>query len=423
MSTFDRLIRRTPLRLLAALAVAATPAAVGRAHAAPDRPRCYAFAVSPDFARDGTAFCYRDGFAIHGEPPLVFYVSTDGARTWRQTVAAGIAPSRIAWFDQLVVSPMFAEDHTIYLQSLDGLYQSVDNGETFSLASPFATTRGGRDNLSAYVEDLAGTGLSRHTTIAFSGSPDFPPMRIQPPLHTPVAGSPDGNLRFLLAPAFPADPRAFMLAERRDATTDVVRAVLYSCDTQLTCAQPLHTFPAGQHAWRGWVAPDFATSHRLYVETSADAYGRRWDHLWISTDAGRTFRADPTTVALSGRARAVGGLTVSVDLAYATARRVYLRWTYASGDKRSRAATAPAFQQLLRSENGGVTWATIGYNRYSQAGPRGNLPWTNLAATAHPTILAPTDTTVLVLGGTYTPVYYGPFCSRDAGRTWRATCT
>ena len=89
--------------------------------------------VSPAFASDGTIFAGRGNGGV--------YRSTDGGDSWKKASRGfpryediGECCGYYLVLD-LVFSPSFASDNTLYLGTLDGLFRSIDRGDTWQKLS------------------------------------------------------------------------------------------------------------------------------------------------------------------------------------------------------------------------------------------------------------------------------------------------
>lgn len=386
-------------------------------------PPCQALALAPPVDQSRTALCYW----YRTEPTPVFRLwrSTDGLKTWRERKASGLAFSMGSAAGQLFASPDYPHDRVVFLQTTDGLYQTSDGGDTFTASSPLVTTFG-PDNLTAYSDDTPGSAaIGTKATVIYADPLNNASLKVQPPLHVPIAGSPDRDVRFLVPPGYPASGSPFVLANRVD-TDGRFQAHLYGCTASFSCVDDLAAFPMGHTVRDAFFAPDFRESHLMYVVTQETAPRVSEAHLWRSVDSGRTFVECAVTAGLARTVRALDSSGINLGLAFASASRVFLRWGYAPETTRSRRAAALPANLLYRSDDGGRHWRLVGSaRRPDQAGPRGSLPWPDGSQFYNSTSanrLWWADGSLVTLGADAHAGYGGPFCSRNLGVTWRRTC-
>lgn len=360
-------------------------------------------AFSPDFVRDGTGFCVTLGYQVASYTPdgtAIAYRTTDHGRSWERRASRGLDPLLGTGIKQVLVSPKFASDRTVYVHVAGrGLLRSTDGGDTWLPADPIGDSSTDHANYAV----LPGGAMP----LAFA---DQVPALVSPPLHLPVAGTPGTELQFL------GDASGAHFAASLDAEdVNTARTRLYACDATLACPTALFTFPAG-HVWQnGWLDPAHATNRRMYAVT--DAAGRL--HAWRSVDGGRTFT--PWT----GLEKVLG----TIGNAYRPTLSIAVRPRSATMFARLSfrilgGAAAPPGEQLLRTDDGGRTWRRVAYQlAFGQRGRRGTLPWD------HPghAFGLPGALTLLPDGRLMTVAerfgqYEGVFCSADGGRSWARVC-
>src|SRR3712207_449391 len=101
------------------------------------RFRCQVMAFSPD---GGTGLCatleYQPGsFTPTGDATA--YRTTDGGRSWHRRRSDGLRPVASHALKQLIFSPAYATDRTVYLHAAGrGLLQSTDGGDSWLPAAP-----------------------------------------------------------------------------------------------------------------------------------------------------------------------------------------------------------------------------------------------------------------------------------------------
>lgn len=402
-----------------ALTLAVPSPAVPAPTAAPSP--CAAFALSPSFVADGTAFCAT----LFTKGPTLWR-TTDRGRSWtRFDLAPGVLPTeQRPVLRDLIVSPRYAVDRAVYLQTSVGLYVTTNPADGLRPVDLLASANDvGVPNLTPYVDATAGVA-STGERVVFAYAAQQRAARIDPPLHSEVpAAAPNYALQFLVPPRATLDNGPLLVGLRPDRSGAGLHSVaLYQCDLALTCASQLHAFaPPG--LFRGaWLSPAYDRDRTLYVALST---GKRY-FLYRSTDRGRTFApwtgASKVLAAVNAEmSRGDGGTDVPLALAVdpGNPRLMFLRVA-----QRADTPRMPA-EQVFRSRDGGATWTRVGVG-WATPGRADTLPWDaanpsgNIAA--HQGAIYVSNGRVFALGQSTRDGYSGVFCSADAGRTWSRTC-
>lgn len=377
-------------------------------------PGCSTFAVSPEFARDGTAACAGVivVYDANGFPDVVGVtvgITVDAGRTWLQAPGAGVAAT---WFDAvqgLTFSPNYVADRTLYLQTTDGLYSSVSLGAAWTLVSP--APRGMLDDIVAWDS----SGVAQVALLSAERSDEV--VLAAPPAPAPAVGSTDDDRRLVVIPG--ASPVRLMFAEsapQGDDNTTRRRVTVRSCDARLTCVPVLHSWPVGTGIHAAGVLGDGRTAYA--VVRSARAGGPL--SFWASVDGGVTWRA------WSGVDRAYatvrhreGWSDVGIAAHPAYPRRVFMRIL---------TADAPAQREVvLRSDNGGATWQRV----FDSS--RTRTPWliptgaraddgAHLVLTGSGRLFLLATSLDRKAAGAVSNFVGRPYCSSDGGRTWLPSC-
>jgi hypothetical protein len=90
-------------------------------------------AVSPNFAQDSIVFAATDYLSIKLGVYALFK-STNGGVTW--SAVAGLPNAKEMW--TIAFSPAYAQDQTIFVAGLGGLYMTTNQGASWTLASNLA---------------------------------------------------------------------------------------------------------------------------------------------------------------------------------------------------------------------------------------------------------------------------------------------
>ena len=403
---------------------------------------CEVLAFSPDEAHDHTWFCAAMLKNEVGQPTggASVQVSQTSGRTWRTLTVTGLQGLRNTMLTQLVVSPHYASDHTLFLQTLgNGLYESVDGGSTWVIADALATSSEGIHTISAFTQTLA-SGLPSTTMLAFADTA-APALIVPPAVHAPVAGVPNETLiAFFLPPTFPASEGfagAFSTADYAPQ--------LFSCNAVLACKKPLFKFPAHTALQSVYFAGGYPGRHILFAKTASSATSTRGAlvQLWRSVDDGKTFAPWTAAQRLLPASKYAYSDAVGIATNPHQPHVVYLNVDYKPavkpGPRGEVDAPSPPFpptSQIFRSSDDGNHWIRVSYGTASNSTnrpPRGNIPWLGSDTANEPAAIFLTDTGKLALSAnqivydakTGNGTFYSsvPYCSTDSGRTWRRlTC-
>jgi hypothetical protein len=389
----------------AALAVPAGAAAV--------QPQpCTQLAVSPNFAHDGTVFC--GGTAMSGFTPtgLSLFGSTDKGRSWHQATAAGLPYKSGDRMVDLVVSPLYASDHAVFVAIAgEGIYESTDAGATFTPLLP-----GAWPQVTPFVSGVAVNGAPRRTMLFAPYWLGGTPVVVDPGAHSiqPVPGAPQAITGMVVSPSWLDDHTAVAFTQSGEGKD--LRITSYSCTLAFDCSARLATFPVGL-AYRGaWLAADFGVSRTMFVELEPVFGGT--PRMYVSRDAGRTFAPLSKAQALLDAhvQNANRDAPPLADLASGPpgSRRLWMR-IYGSPF-----ASLPA-AELYRSDDNGKTWARIAYRRIAQTGPRGAMQDLRVPPDPPGTLLAASADNHLFVNG-ITAGGWGVSCSANGGVTWATFC-
>ena len=391
-----------PLRGVMALALAALVAGMAPGHAA-ELPQCRVMDLSPDFAKDGTAFC-----ADSGTTRYVVYRTTDRGRSWTRVGADSPWLPDGSRVTQVVVSAGFAQDRTVYLTTTSMVYVSRDAGKSFLPADLLSGDTSGRRVFTRYVD--ATTGIAYLLFGSYQS-----PARLQPPAREPVgAALPANTDRFLLPSRVSADADPLLLAF--SGRGESLRSTVYACSVRLDCLDARGSFPSG--AKGAWRSPRYSTDKTLYFVTAQNAFT-----FLRSTDGGRTVKPftalnaalAPVTAAIRKDGIPPGPPT----MAFGPNGRIYVR--VATGLVW---AGKPA-QVLLRSDDNGKRWKQVGVQYALGSTARGNLPFDAVPDTGHENttqLYATQDGRLFAMGDGFGENDIGPWCSVDGGVKWYRTC-
>lgn len=393
-------------------------AAFGGGADAAGPPRvCEVVGFSPSFETDRTAFCVTGA-----ADALVVSRSTDGGATWEKLPGTGLQGLGAAFASQVVVSPEYPADDTVYVHVVyganPGLYRSTDGGDTFVNLAPLAGPGYWARALTPFLlpQELAPAPVgSGREAFAYASPYASRPAIVAPPLHQPVVGSPDPADLFLLPPEFPASDgfalaRGSVPSEEDPARMDV-RYSVYRCDAALTCARKVFDLPAGWTLGNGGVLADGS----VYV-VMVDAADPRVVRVWRSS--GGSFEGWSSLNArlpdLSGEQAFWPSVSVVSDGASYFARVSYDLDDFERG---------PPAEQLFASEDGGATWRRVAWGRGPRhRGPKGTLPWGARTGPMHAKgdLYMPAPGTLVVVARTDS--FTGLYCSWTGGRTWSEGC-
>lgn len=425
-----RTISRLALLLLL-LASAASLESLASATPRPAAPPCTRVAFSAAFKQDRLAFCADVvfDFNLGRVTDITLFMTSDGGGSWRQRDARGVVvDDQDAMLGQLIVSPLYEEDRSIYLHTSKGLWKSSDDGDSFVLIDGAAPAELYADRLSPYVEPgVAGLLPER---AAFGWANRRMSAKIDPPLHVPVVAAPMDARNFLIPPSFPEDA-AMLFAYRivADPPESHLTTTLFSCTAQFACATPLFEFPTDLDYQGAWLAPDYETSKTIYVAFQGWIGNTNERQLWRSSDGGRTFAPLEKANGLLKAVERVDPFSPAIGLGIsdADANRLFLRISYktlpAEDEKHPK---NPPYEQVFTSDDRGETWKRIAYARgRDQPGKRGTLPWNTHNWRAAPAaFISIEDDRLFVLAEKLSNSgrYVGLFCSVDEGRTWERLC-
>lgn len=382
--------------------------------------KCGRIDFSPDYASDRTAVCAAVQYEVGaGAVAVTVSMTRDGGRSWNARVAAGIPVTPLTRLNGVLFSGRFAQDKAIYVQTGDGLYRTQDDGQTFVAVDPLAGTASTSPNLIRLPTGTAIEVPQLPAPIAMASSDALGSAVLMPPLHLPVAGSPDNDWRFLVAPPGegPHARKVFAVAAR-SGEGGTGRPVLYSCNEVLACVGELHMFP-DMHVYVGSHLPaDFARTGVMYLWTKH--FTTRLVTVWVSRDGGGSFTpwVAGNTLLKQPIER---GFPRAIDIGLVTdpsrAGRMYLR---VAGER----GLDPPQQQLWRSDDNGKRWQLMGYMRNYTPMVRGTLPWyTEEVFAVRGNISVQPDGKVFVIArATSGSSYGGVFCSHDGARTWARSC-
>lgn len=388
-----------------ALSLAATCLAAGPG-AAVEPPQCRVLDLSPEFAKDGTAFC-----AASGSPRNVVYRTTDRGRSWTRVGAESPWLPDGAPVTQVVVSATYATDRTVYLATAASLYVSEDAGATFLPLDLLSGDGSGRRVFGRYIDDATGLGY-----LAFGNYQS--PARLRPPVREPVGA------------ALPANTDRFLLPARVSATSDPVllafsgrdeslRSTVYGCSVRLDCLEARGSF-AGV-ATGAWRSPRYTTDKTLYFVTAKNQFT-----FLRSMDGGRTIK--PFTALNAALAPLAAAMTrrdavllALPTLTFGPGRRLYVRVATSLPDD----GKSPPAQVILRSDDGGARWKHVGARYMAGGRRRGNLPFEFVPHTTSENaaqIHAAPDGRLFAMGDGPGENDTGPWCSVDGGVRWYRVC-
>lgn len=413
-------------------AVAAVGSVLGLLAAVPARasspapPACITLAVSPNFARDGTAACAR--LVISPTSQLTVDITTNRGRSWSLVPATGLTWSATAQFvAQPMFSPNFASDHRIFIATDLGLFVSTDLGKTFTAADTaiHAASTVGPTLYAGGAGGLAALWPGQRLFAVGLGTPSRR-LDVASGVDMPILGSPDQQIEQIVGPNSNAPTAPIYALSQTSATGG--QSGLWTCDDNLACSTQLSTF-SGQKPFRMWEAPMPRGGYAIFVYALNNADSS--SHLLRSTDGGKTFKpvaqVDSLFKLIDDR-EVAPQIGLAVNAKYPG--RILLRVEGFPAGKR-RAGDPPA-EQIFRSDDGGATWRSIGYQwGIMQAAPTGPLPF-NMMSYGYASGTAPIELTndghLLVPAQLeeYTKTGLvdldGVYCSVDFGHSWHRTC-
>ena len=149
-----------------------------------------------------------------------FVTSTDGGRTYRDFTAVLVGTTSngfptSAGAAQMILSPHYATDHMIYLQTSSGVYGGTLASGRFLPVDPRADNIGEVPRLAPFLDPTTGRLAFTYVSL-FAHDPLNSNARIDPPLgHQPIAGAAPNLTYAFLMPAFDPLQRRQMLAEQQ----------------------------------------------------------------------------------------------------------------------------------------------------------------------------------------------------------------
>lgn len=388
------------------------PATSARATAEPPLA-CQSVGFSGD-----TGFCGYVAIPEQGPPQIGLYGTADGGTSWSERAATGIRLIDGDVLGEVVVSPWFENDNTVYVQVGRGLFVSEDEGETFSLADPLAGSGLSWRNLTPFAEEVTGA-----PSLAFAFANDDASALVRPPLHQIVTGSPFSDRFFLVPPEASLAEGARAVAVEVDSSDPQrprARTIVFACEVNLVCHDQLHTFAWGPIPLRAWRLPtdDGDAVIALVLSEPAGA----GPSAWWSHDGGSTFAEwTPVTRLMQRMPR---GARVEIGVTGTVGDRLYLRVSRSIGlypdDRRE---TAIPRDRIFSSPDG-EAWRLVAQ---TGGGKRvGTIPWTRLPIAFDPGYLSlRTNGRLFAIAGTsgVQGEYDGIYCSTDGGRSWSQSCT
>ena len=406
---------------------------------------CTGQLVFPSDLRGG-----KTGFCMYDDPlvGLQLYVTHDAGRSWQAAPAKGIPSSAAGYQTQLFASPRFRSDRGLYLQTEEGLYGSIDMGKTFELVEERASATGlWLRDIEPYVETA--TGLEEYDKVVFayagggSNSLVDDAAKIDPPLRIPVLGAPASDQRFLVPRNFEETGTAFTLAHGGAgiACEDVVYCAgttMFRCSLALVCLEPVESFPS-----QLVISAELATKRGVPF-----VYLLRMSYLtgdiggWrLRGDEGEDLDAVAELMPPRPKPPYLQQTWARLAVHPARPETLYLRWLACENPPDELASVYPDLMQegIFRSTDAGDTWRRVGFRREWISGnpatgftrhAAGSLPWNMRDWCALPEIDVTTTGRVFVTaayssvdaGTVPGRIYYGPYCSLDAGSTWSRRC-
>jgi len=355
-------------------------------------------------------------------------VSKDGAHSWRQVPMTGFSytPHAFDAVSRVIPSPEFARDHAAYAFGFNGgLQVTTDDGQTFQPVLPMGGDEsegqgGALAAVNAYEQSTStplGAVPDDHTYFTLPGDPSSgsPSMRLDATMRVPepITGAPGPTVLFVVPPVMTASSTPLALAYQPSTAGHLGPLTVYSCTTDLTCAQPLYTFPTDQAAPEIWVGPAPKTVTVLFGTSR---------QFWRSTDGGHSFSPWRSANALYPGAHA--GIPA---LAINPARPKELFLLESRGPISS-APSVMSFVRLYRSDDGGSTWHQVAFDEVLKSGPKGNLPvFTTNRGGLYGFALLP-DGRLLLSGGSMLThngsqtLAESIYCSLDGGTHWSPRC-
>lgn len=379
-------------------------------------------APQPPLACQSAAFTGDAGFCSYvsvpdqGPPQIGLYQTEDAGSSWSRRGAAGIQLVDGDVLGEVVVSPWFEEDRTVYVQVGRGLFVSEDEGETFSLADPLAGSGLSWRNLAPFVDEVAGA-----PSLAFAFANDDVSALVRPPLHQIVPGTHFSDRFFLVPHEAPLAEGARAVAVEIDSSDPQrprARTHVFACRANLVCEEQLHAFPWGPIPLRAWRLPSGDADVIVLVLSEPAGAGPT---VWWSHDAGATFEQWSSVSALLRRVPR--GAQVQMGVTGTVGERLYLRVSRSLGldPEDHREETVP--RDRIFTSRDGDAWRLVA--RSGGGRNVGTIPWTRFPISFDPGYLSvQTDGRLFAIAGTSGPLgeYDGIYCSTDGGRSWSKTC-
>lgn len=387
------------------------------------QPLCEAFAMSPAFPEDRTAFCVTNVY-VGGSPvpsgSMEVWRTNDGGSTWMSTAGVGLQGFGIAFPNNLLISPDYSQNHTLYVQvifgSRPGLYRSTDDGDSFLPIDPLADWGGLYPSLTITRHPLALPEPLGASNDAFAYAASTPAL-ITPPLHRPVVASVGAEMQFVLPPSFPEE-EGYLIARQGGAPSPEPSHVEFlACDANLLCEGQLFSFESG---W-AFVNAGFVDGV-LFVALNHEEEG--WTKIWRSSDRGRTFEVWKSVQALLPNGHLGPPAFTWISIAVDDLGHYYMRISYNALEFRK---GTPA-ERFFVSADSGRSWKQVASGLgLNQRGVAGDVPWIRRAGPKHARgdIYASDDGRLFVLAESIDKnlrSYIGPFCSTDGARTWAKVC-
>jgi RNA polymerase sigma factor (sigma-70 family) len=336
-------------------------------HATPQQANMTSFTPSPNYGQDHTVFASGVLGTGCSSTCNVLFETNDSGKTWRHLPAAGYLGF------QVMLSPTFPSEPSIYATYPGGIQMSSDGGATFlsllpqvTVAAPEPSSSPGDTQLLLGEVPL----VTYHVQAKTAGSGPVLPPGVDAIDALEYAGSTDD----LLVAAKQVNPLA----------TGQQSEVILQCTTS-TCTTRL-TLPAPD-------PPTLVASPSVSLDRTVIAFAG--NQAWISQDGGGSFEA----IALPA-----GNLvqSVAIDPAFATTHTLGLATLPQSGD--------PAGAAFLLSHDGGATLATIA----SSGLPAGSYVRIVTPLPGGPLFGAPWGATA--------SARLGVWCSTDWGAHWGSSC-
>jgi hypothetical protein len=270
-------------------------------------------------------------------------------------------------------------------------------------------------------------GLKESLYAAYAGGERTARIDVTLGLHEPATGTPGGTAVFVPYRTGKATTDWSIVAlgaVQQPPVGEVPQQyALYRCSVELSCVEPLHTFPPSDSA-QIWTAPNAVLVVELIRYVSAE---ETEVEMWRSADNGATFTRWASVDKLLAPALAVVRTAPRVSIATHPAfpRVMYLRVGY-SYDPRT--PSSVPVEQLWRSDDAGTSWRSVGFRRVrEQRGAQGTLPFRgSVPGPDLQGIFLTGDGRLFALGldpvGLLRSLPYGVFCSVDGGRRWGRTC-